>query len=80
MCPVDLTHVVLWAITSRDFLTRALIFSIVILCKRYTSIDCLENSTVRMDNLCDVLGYLVDGREQNGEESYGSCSLSDSGG
>ena len=61
-------------------LTRDTILSIVILCKRYTSIDCAGNGSVRMDNPGDVLGFLVDGREQNGEESYGSCSLSDSGG
>jgi hypothetical protein len=50
-------------------LTHAVLRSIVILCKRYTSIDCLEDDT-----------FLVDGREQNGEASYDPCSLSDSGG
>ncbi len=29
---------------------------------------------------CNALGFQVDGREKNGEESYGSRSLSDSGG
>jgi hypothetical protein len=31
-------------------------------------------------HLCDSLGFQVDGREKNGEESHGSRSLSDSGG
>ena len=67
-------------LTEYDPLTRDAIPSIVLLCKRYTSIDCSEDGTLQMDHLGDVLGFLVDGREQNGEESYGSCSLSDSGG
>jgi hypothetical protein len=50
-------------------LTHATLRSIVMLCKRYTSIDCSENGA-----------FLVDGHEQNGEASYDPCSLSDSGG